>query len=320
MNRLSIFAAFAFGSLLSWPLGGIAIRTHAQGKSEGGDLHVCADKNGMLRRVAPRAPCPNGQRSLVIQNAISDLDADKPQNKTPGDISLDRARLEDINRRLAELQELGCAALGKRRVVAPFEVVDNSGKTMFSVVQDAAGLFNGGPRAVATMTADGLFIAAGGNTRVSFGVNPPRLVGLTVSYQDKPRIELGKGLQKGTYRLAFLSSSNQFVAGIGQNPDNLAGLVLINDGQGKQRAIMEALDNGKGRVGVMSGRGKAIAALSEGGRGGGAFYICAAGGSCDPLMVSAGTNDNGVGVVATGPRFYIQGPTGAPGSFLIGKH
>ena len=82
---------------------------------------------------------------------------------------------------------------------------------------------------------------------------------------------------------------------------------------------MEVTDNGRGRVGIMSGSGKPIAALTEGEKGGGVFYICAAGGSCDPPMVSAGTIDSGVGVVRTGPRFYIQGPTGAPGSYLMGK-
>lgn len=82
---------------------------------------------------------------------------------------------------------------------------------------------------------------------------------------------------------------------------------------------MEVIDNGRGRVGIMSGSGKPIVALTEGESGGGVFYACAAGGNCDPVMVSAGTNESGVGVVTTGPRFYIQGPTGAPGSFPIGK-
>ena len=321
VNRLKILFAFALGCLLSSPIGRIAIPAQAQGRSQGGDVHVCADKNGMLRMVAPAAPCPAGQRTLVIQNAIPNVDVDKPKNKTPEDTSLDKARLEDINRRLSELEELGCATLGKRRVVAPFEVVDRSGKRIFSVIENAAGLFADGSTPVARIMADpsgGLFIASGGETRVSLGINSPRLAGLTVSDESKPRIELGKGLGKGTYRLSFLSKSNQLVAGIGENPENLTGLVLINDGNGTQRAIMEVLKDGKGRVGIMSGNGKPIAALSEGEQGVGIFYTCAAGGSCDPPMVSAGAL-NGVGVVRTGPRFYIQGPTGAPGSFLIGK-
>jgi hypothetical protein len=321
MNRLKILLAFALGCLLSSPTGRIAIRAHAQGRSQGGDVHVCADKNGMLRMVAPAALCPAGQRSLIIQNAIPNVDVDKPKNKTPEDTSLDKARLEDINRRLIKLEELGCAALGKRRVVAPFEVVDRAGKRMFSVIENAAGLFDGGPTPVASIVADpsgGLFIAGGGDTRVSFGINAPRLAGLTVSDKNKPRIELGRRLDKGTYRLAFVSGSNQLVAGIGQDPENLAGLVLINDGQGTQRAIMEVTKDGTGRLGIMSGSGRPIAALSEGGQGSGVFYTCAAGGSCDPPMVSAGSK-NGVGLVRTGPRFYVQGLTGAPGSFLIGK-
>jgi hypothetical protein len=322
MDRLKILLAFALGCLLNSPIGRIAMPAHAQGSSQGGDVHVCANKNGVLRMVAPAAPCPSGQRSLMIKNAISDPGQDKPRNTTPEGTSLDKAMLEDANRRLIQLEELGCGALGKRKVIAPFEVVDRSGKKIFAVIENAAGLFDGGSTPVAEMIADragGLFRATGPDTRVSFGINAPRIAGLTVSEKGKPRIELGKGLEKGTYRLGFLSTSNQLIAGIGENPDNKAGLVLINDGQGKQKAIMEVVDNGRGRVGVMSGSGKPIAALTEGERGAGAFYICAAGSSCDPLMVDAGTNDQGVGVVATGPRFYIQGPTGAPGSFLIGK-
>ena len=319
---MKILLAFALGCFLGLPMVRIAIRAHAQGTKLGGDVHVCADKNGLLHMAPPAGGCPNGQRSLIIKNAISPVQLDKPKNKTPDEISLDRTKLEDINRRLAELEEMGCQSLGKRRVVAPFEVVDRSGKRIFSVIENAAGLFDGGTSPVAAIVADetgGLFSAKGGDTRVSFGINAPRLAGLTVSENDKTRLELGKGLDKGTYKLAFLSGANQLIAGIGQSPDTKAGLVLINDSQGKQRAIMEVTENGRGRVGIMSGDGRPITALSEGEQRGGVFYACAAGGRCDPMMVSAGTNDSGVGVVATGPGFYLQGPTGVPGSFLIGK-
>jgi len=137
--------------------------------------------------------------------------------------------------------------------------------------------------------------------------------------KGQTRVEIGKDLRKGNYRLLFHSNSDQVIAGIGESPDNKAGLLLINDESGKQRAIMEVINSGTGRIGIMNGSGKPIAALTAGESGGGVFYVCAAGGSCDPPMVSAGTLDSGVGVVRTGPQFYIQGPTGAPGSFLIGK-
>ncbi len=318
--KLKIFLALVLGFSFTAILGPVAVRVKAQDWR--GPIHVCVAQDGVLHVVPYAAGCQQGQRSLLLKKASASGASDKPNDKTPTDTTLDKGKLEDLNRRLIKLEEMGCAAFGKRRVVAPFEVVDRSGKRIFSVVENAAGLFDGGGTPAAGIVADrsgGLFSARGGNIRVSFGINDPRLAGISVSEQGRTRLELGKGLGKGTYRLAFLSSSNQLIAGVGENPDNKAGLVLINDGQGNQRAIMEVTDNGRGRVGIMSGSGKPIAALSEGEHGGGVFYICAAGGSCDPVMVSAGTNDNGVGIVATGPRFYIPGPTGAPGSFLVGR-
>jgi hypothetical protein len=299
-------------------IGRVVVPVEAQ--TEGGPVHVCIAKDGILHVVPYAAGCPKDQRSLLLKR--SDASHGEEAEKSKSTSSLDKTRLEDLNRRLINLEELGCAAFGKRRVFAPFEVVDRSGKRIFSVIEDAAGLFDGGNTPVAGIAADrsgGLFSAKGGILRVSFGINDPRLAGLSVSEKGQPRLELGKGLSKGNYRLLFLSTSNQVIAGLGESPGNKAGLLLINDGQGNQKAIMEVMNDASARIGIMSGSGKPILALTAGEKGEGIFYACAAGGSCDPPMVSAGTTDSGVGVVRTGPRFYVSGPTGAPGSFLIGK-
>jgi mRNA-degrading endonuclease RelE of RelBE toxin-antitoxin system len=318
--KIKILLAFVIGISSTSFIGRIAV--HVKAQAAVGPIHVCAAQDGVLHVVPYTAGCPPGQRRLLLKRANSAANTEKPKDKTLPDTSLDKAKLEDLNRRLIKLEEMGCAAFGKRRVVAPFEVVDRSGKLIFTVVENKVGLFDGPGIPIAAMVAypqGGLFSARGGDVRVIFGINDPREAGLSVSEQGQTKIDFGKGLRKGNYRLLFLSNSDQVVAGIGESPDNKAGLLLINDGSGKQRAIMEVIDSGRGRIGIMSGSSKPIAALTEGEKGGGVFYVCAAGGSCDPPMVSAGTVDSGVGVVRTGPQFYIQGPTGAPGSFLIGK-
>jgi hypothetical protein len=315
---LKILLTFVPGFLVASMIELVVVPVKAQDVH--GPVHVCVAKDGVLKGVPYAAGCPQGERSLLLKKAHASGGGEVKKSENTS--SIDKTSLEDLNRRLIKLEELGCAAFGKRRVFAPFEVVDRSGKRIFSVIENAAGLFDGGDTPVARIVADrsgGLFGASGGDVRVSFGINDPRLDGVSVTEQGRTRLELGKGLSKGNYSLLFLSSSDHVIAGLGESPDNKAGLMLINDGQGNQRAIMEVMADGSGRVGIMSGTGKPIAALTAGQKGAGIFYTCAAGGSCDPPMVSAGTIDSGVGVVRTGPRFYISGPTGAPGSFLIGK-
>jgi len=295
---------------------------HVNAQDQTGPIFVCVGQDGVLHVVPFASGCQPGERRLSFKRANPQGTKAKPQENKSNESNLDKAELEDIHRRMIKLEEMGCAAFGKRRVVAPFEVVSRDGKRMFYVANNAAGLFNASGKNVATISADqsgGLFTARSDAIKVVFGINSPTLSGLSVTEATKTQVQLGKGMGSGTYRLLFLSPSGQLIAGIGQNPDNRSGLVLINDAQGNSKAIMEVLDNGRGRIGIMSGGQKPIIALTEGERGGGVFYACAAGGNCDPLMVSAGTNESGVGVVSTGPRFYIQGPTGAPGSFLIGK-
>jgi len=320
---MKLFLPFFLGCAASLVVGHAIVDVRAQGASQGSAVHVCVDSGDVMRVVALTATCPNGQRSLVLGSAFSGSGAGQPQNKTPdktSDPSLDQAKLKELNLRLMKLEQMGCSALRRNKVVAPFYVVDRSGQPIFSVIENAMGLFQGSGPPVAAVVADqdGLFSAKGGDMRVSLGIVNPTVVGVNVSEGGKSKANIGKG-EKGNYRLVFLSSSGQQLSAIGENALNQGGLLLINDAGGIQRVVMQANDDGTGRVGIMAGSGKPIAALAEGEGGAGVFYACAAGGNCDPVMVGAGTNAQGVGVVATGPRFYTGGPTGAPGSFLVGK-
>jgi hypothetical protein len=328
MSRAKLVLPFVLGCVASLIAGRAIVDVVAQGGGQGPNIHVCVDKDDVMRVVASTASCPNGQRSIVLGSAVtadgSGNPVDKSRDKSPNP-SLDQAELKDLNVRLIKLEEMGCAALRANKVVAPFEVVDPSGKTVFTVTESAigrfVGLLDGSGVPIDAIVADqkgGFFSAKGGDTRVSFGIVDPTIAGVNVSQGNKSRASLGKSLEKGNYRLAFVSSAGQPLAAIGEHPASKQGLLLINDSGGAQKAVMEVLDDGSGRVGIMSNSPRPIAALTDDGRGG-VFYACGAGGRCDPMPVAAGTNERGVGLVATGPRFYLGGPTGAPGSFLIGK-
>lgn len=89
--------------------------------------------------------------------------------------------------------------------------------------------------------------------------------------------------------------------------------MLVEDGSGSEKADIAARDYGVAEV--ERGYGHTVARLTE--SNGGYFIACSSEG-CDPAMVEAGDAD-GLGVVRTGPAFYVQGPTGAPGSYLTGK-
>lgn len=324
-KRILLFVLGSFASLIVRH--GI-VDVAAQGGAQGGNVYACVDKDDVMRVVSQAAGCPSGQRRVVLGNAVSGDASGNPENKTSDkspNPSMDQAKLKELNTRLIKLEEMGCAALRANKVVEPFEVVDASGRTVFRVSASASGgfvtLLDGSGPPIDAIVADekgGLFSAKGGDMRVSFGIVEPTVAGVNVSQAGKSRASLGKSLEKGNYRVVFGASPDRPIAAIGEQPASKQGLLLINDSRGERKAVMEVLDDGSGRVGIMSGSTRPIAALTDDGRGG-VFYACGAGGKCEPISVAAGTNERGVGLVATGPRFYSGGPTGAPGSFLIGK-
>lgn len=330
MNRAKLVVPFVLGCVASLIVGHAVVDVIAQGTGQGANIYVCVDKDDVMRVVASTASCPNGQRRVVLGSAITADESGNPENKSRDkspNPSIDQAKLKELNVRLIKLEQMGCAALRANKVVAPFEVVDSSRKTVFTVTDSAigrfVGLLDGSGAPIDAIVADqngGFFsaISKGQDMQVSFGIVDPIIAGVNVKQAKKSRATLGKSLEKGNYRMAFVSSADRPIAAIGEQPASKQGLLLLNDSRGEQKAVMEVLDDGSGRIGIMSKSTRPIAALSEGVRGG-VFYACGAGGQCDPMLVAAGTNERGVGLVATGPRFYFGGPTGAPGSFLVGK-
>src|SRR6185295_6417584 len=103
-----IFLALVLGSLFTSIIGRVVVHVNAQ--DERGPIHVCVAQGGVLHVVPYADGCPQGQRSLMLKRANTAGNSEKPKDKTPQDTSLDKAKLEELNRRLIRLEDLGCAA------------------------------------------------------------------------------------------------------------------------------------------------------------------------------------------------------------------
>ena len=226
--------------------------------------------------------------------------------------SLRLSRINILRNRVKYLEQQASAGKLTRKVVAPFEVVNRAGKRIFYVGTDReVELCQGGKR-VAVMSPAGGFgsLWVLGKDASQSATLTPR--GFNLNENGQTTASLGKDEKGKNYRLVF-SSGDKLIAAIGVSSVTKGGIALVADGSGSQKADMAAGDYGT--VEVERGYGHTVARLTE--SNGGYFIACSAQG-CDPAMVEAG-DDDGVGVVRTGPLFYNQGPTGAPGSYLKGQ-
>ena len=232
------------------------------------------------------------------------------------DATTERNDLRSVSALERRVRELELAAkhgqLGQK-VVAPFRVVDRAGKDLFFVGNGYISIARSedptnGYALIGAGKDGGYFYALSLLSGQSVEL---KAASLDLRENSRIRVTLGKDPQQGNYRLKFLSGEGTVPAGIGVSSDTKAGLALIGD-----KVKIGVTSGGTGAVDVLNGK-NLLARLTEGKRKGGVLLICNAG-SCDPPMVSAG-DEGGYGVVATGPLFYGQGPTGAPGSFLKGK-
>ena len=242
-----------------------------------------------------------------------------------------RAKTRDVSALRQRVRELEAAAQRgelAQTVVAPFKVVNGAHKELLYVGKAEAGnAFVRVSRTDDPMLGDvwmGVRANGGGYFQArsllpgqSVELNLHSQGALAITEDDINRIVLGKNPEQGNYRLIF-QSGGKTLAAIGEGRDTHAGLVLVANRGGIMKAQLDVSKEGRGRVSISSDGSNVLARLTQGEHGEGLLLICRAG-SCDPPMVAAGTNDDDVGSITTGPRFYNQGITGASGSFLIGK-
>ena len=241
----------------------------------------------------------------------------KPAGNAGQSASL-QSRISALVQRVSQLEQAAVSGKLNKKVVAPFEVVDQADQRVFYVGPDRDVEFYQGNKRAAVMSAAGgvgTFFALSGSSQSWTALSSERM---TVNENGQTRMSLGKSAAHGNYMLDFSSGSHD-IAKIGVSYETNAGSALVFDQSGYRRVAIAAAD-GKGVITVLRGDALPIAQLTEGKSKGGRLLTCSADG-CDPPMVDAG-DAGGYGIVWTGPQSYNPGVglMGAPGSFIMGKH
>jgi hypothetical protein len=248
--------------------------------------------------------------AVVVALGLAADAAARPGGNESGSLRL--SRINALRERVGYLEQQAKRGVLTKKVVAPFEVVNRRGERIFYVSLDhEVKLYRAGQPVAgmsAVLTSSGTLWASASQQLATL---TPR--GVTIKENGQVTMDLVKDWKKNNYRLVFYSG-DKTIAAIGVSSVSNAGIALIADGSGSEKADI-AVPYDYGVVEVEKGSGSTVARLTE--SNGGYFIACSAQG-CTPPMVEAGDAE-GYGVVRAGPLFYVQGPTGAPGSFLIGK-
>ena len=257
--------------------------------------------------------------TAVAVNFTTHVNSQRSKGAAPNPLE---SRLKTLEQRAVNLEQGATVPQPSTKVVAPFVVTDTAGTRFFEVNTDGANVYAAG-RLRATMGGGKfggtLFVASASGESSVWLDNVNGGPSFSVVENSHDRIELGRGASNGTYRLKFLSSTDQNIAGIGQSLEAQSGLALVFDKSGNLRARMAVSDDNKGLIDVLGIKKLPIAQLTEGSHKGGKLLICQPDG-CDPPMVEAG-DAGGYGIVRAGPHGFNPGVTilGLPGNVIAGK-
>jgi len=325
MTLRETLSAFAFGAATMVAIHVCFVGVAAQ---QGGDddvLDVCVNGDGVMRRIAPAANCAAGDRRIRLKKP----DVEPPCEKER------KADVAALQQRVAALEGRADERLLDRTAIAPFNVVNEAGTTVFSVKQQgpqlpiATEIFNDTGGRVAIIAAN----EKGGAVTLLSGASGPKGIGPSAAlstfgeYADfsvhgsaGKRLEMGRRLEGGRYGLMFFGAGEKTVAGFGESQAG-TGIAVVFDADGKPRASMY-VDSGTtaGVAHITDAAGKSVAVLS--GRGSGGSGLLQLMSASDVVMVEAGVLDTGIGVVRAGPGAFQHGfgpMIGLPASYIEGK-
>ncbi|RPI57729.1 MAG: hypothetical protein EHM55_00685 [Acidobacteria bacterium] len=313
MKHLSTWLAFGAGSATTAGVLWLTAAVYAQGGYQNA-VHVCVAGDGVMRVAT--GTCQPGQRSLYLKKAGEEIEkADEPDDNTQND-----KRLADLERRIKILESPAVTrTTGRTTVVAPFEVVDRSGRRIFAVEEGVVVSVYSGSRPVAVIKATdtgGHFTgySTSGDLQASVGASGTRS-GIIITEGGAERIYVGKQ-ESGHYGAKFFSKGGGYVAAIGQSLIG-TGLAGVYDSDGSPRALLRTTDDGQhGHISVHNGQ-TTVAELTVGQTGGGLLTI---GSSSGERMVTAGVQPGNFGVVQAGPSsFGTAAGVPLPGSYISGK-
>jgi hypothetical protein len=321
MLNVRTLSAFAAGCVTAAGLGwgvNLSAAVAAGTQAATSSISVCIGGDGVLHLPGASRVCGPNEQNLQLQAV--DGDGASTKGSKPNDYA---RRIADLEKRLSALEAQGPKDDKKIvKVVAPFEVVDRSGRPVFRVSEGDAALFNADGKRVAEMraTADGGYFigkSAGASLATALGASGGA-VGLRITEGNNTttRLDLGRDPEHGTYRLKVISKSGQVLAGIGQGAAN-TGTAIVNDEHGVTRASM-FVESDVPYIRLYGPSRTVIAALTQGKAGGGLLDIFS---STGERMVGAGMTEKGVGMVAAGPAGFKSGMglLGLPGSYIVGK-
>jgi hypothetical protein len=325
MTRSSVFAAFAAGwtsaLLCASLIGGINVR------AEGDDaVHVCVAANGVMRVTAVSAPCPPGQQSFTLKKWAPDSvdvpDSPKPAPHGPG--SANQLQLEQLEKQVKALEDAAEKGALSNKVTAPFEVDDRAGKKIFYVEEGNVILYNATGAEVVHLSATdsgGTFQGKSATgtlvTTVGAGaIDGVSSAGLRVRDGGILRTTVGTSPDGNNYVAQFNGRSGMRAAGIGQTKGG-QGVAYVADAKGNVRGVLRIDTDGTGLLAVNGVDGTTVGSLGED-KDGGVLDLRNTKGT---MMVLAGTDEGGFGVVRAGPESFKPGLglLGLPGSYIAGK-
>jgi hypothetical protein len=169
VNNTHTRVRLAFGFVTALTFAGASGTLRAQ-TADDGPIHVCADANGVLRLTEMKASCSTTQKSLFLERADPNFEdlSDKTDSKKPSKPNepppakpdnaatsptsttplspADAARLDGLERRVTTLENVPASKpiAVPNKVLAPFDVVDRSGRTILRVETDYFRLYHAG--------------------------------------------------------------------------------------------------------------------------------------------------------------------------------
>lgn len=324
MNIKETLSAFVVGVVAVVVLHALYIEVGAQSNDDA--IVAAVSDDGRMRLIDPESDPGPGERKVLLRPPEFEPEC---QAKLTADVAGFRNRIAVL--------EASTDEGTNEQATAPFEVVNEAGTVVFSVVEQDGDL----PALTRFFDDTGartaMIAARSGGGEVSvFSARPSASAGQTTSgaettiaawgeYADLS-VTVNSGVRfragrraKGNYALSLFNAGGKLVAGMGET-DFGAGIALITDAAGKTRiAAHTETGDGAGVLQVFNAATVPVAMLSgKGAAGSGLFQLTNNAG--DP-MVNAEIFPSGVGAVRAGPSAFQSGLMfiPMPGSYIQGR-
>ena len=324
MNVRAKLCAFVLGAASFVTMHILYVAVAAQ--SDDDAIVAAVNGEGRMRLIDPEAEPGPGERKVML----------RPPEYEPECQATLTANVAALRSRIAAL-EANTDEGTNEKATAPFEVVNEAGTVVFSVVEQQGDLpvvtrfFDDTGARTATIAA-----RSGGGEVSVYSASPSTANGpassgveatlaawgdytdLSVTVNSNPRLRIGRR-PKGNYALSIFNAAGKVTAGLAET-DYGAGLALVTDESGKTRvAAHTETAGGAGLLQVFDAATLPVATLSgKGAADSGLFQLTNRSGA---PMVNAEVFPSGVGAVRAGPSTFQSGLMfiPMPASYIQGR-